>query len=253
MNKSVEKTLLERRSIRRNTRDIIPAEDLKFIYDAIRNTPTSYNGEQFSVVDIDDQELKEKLYELTGQKQIKTCNRFMVFCADFNKIETAARAKGLDCGLFPHSVDGYTVGVIDASLALMSALVAAESRGLATCPVGYIRTVDPLKVAELLHLPKGVAAVCGLTLGVPAELPDMKPKQPLSLLVHHNTYRTDGMLPELKQFDETISEYNRTRAGSKSTYDWTSHIVGYYKEGAGYHLGRAMRRQGFLTDDGEPF
>ena len=84
--KSVKDTLLQRRSIRRYEREQITPEQMDFIYEAIRNTPTSYNGQQFSVIDITDQKLKEQLYGLTNQKQIKTCSHFMVFCADFNKI-----------------------------------------------------------------------------------------------------------------------------------------------------------------------
>ena len=249
MSKTVEQTLLERRSIRRYTREKISQEDMDFIYEAIRNTPTSYNGQQYSVIDIDDQELKLKLYELTGQKQIKTCNHFLVFCADYRKIEIAAKAKGVDVTAFPGTVDGYTVGVIDASLALMSAVVAAESRGLATCPIGYVRTVAPTAVDELLGLPSGVALVCGLAIGIPSELPDMKPKQPASLLIHHNRYRSDDMLPDLLGFDSEIEYYNRTREGAKSTNDWVSHMTGYYEEGTSTDLLAASRRQGFLTAD----
>ena len=47
--KDIKSTLLERRSIRRYEREDIPAESMDFIYEAIRNTPTSYNGQQFSV------------------------------------------------------------------------------------------------------------------------------------------------------------------------------------------------------------
>ena len=57
--KDVKQTLLDRVSIRRYEREPIPREDMDFIFEAIRNTPTSYNGQQFSVIDIDDQNLKE--------------------------------------------------------------------------------------------------------------------------------------------------------------------------------------------------
>lgn len=50
--KSVKNTLLERRSIRRYEREDVSADDMNLIYDAIRNTPTSYNGQQFSVIDV---------------------------------------------------------------------------------------------------------------------------------------------------------------------------------------------------------
>ena len=72
--KSVQQSLLERRTIRRYERMKVEPEKMQQIYDAIRNTPTSYNGQQFSVIAVDDQQLKEQLYEITNQKQIKTCS-----------------------------------------------------------------------------------------------------------------------------------------------------------------------------------
>ena len=50
--KSVKSTLLDRRSIRRYERESIDDSTMEFIYQAIRNTPTSYNGQQFSVIDV---------------------------------------------------------------------------------------------------------------------------------------------------------------------------------------------------------
>ena len=122
----VKSLLLERRSIRRYERESISAEVLEFIYDAIRNTPTSYNGQQFSVIDIDNQELKEQLYGITNQKQIKTCNHFFVFCADYNKIMRLSEAKGIEFPGFCNTMDGILVGIVDASLAMQNALVAAR-------------------------------------------------------------------------------------------------------------------------------
>lgn len=112
--KSVKESLLERRSIRRYERQPIEPEKLDFIYEAIRNAPTSYNGQQFSVIAVTDQALKEQLYEITGQKQIKTSAVFMVFCMDFHKLRLAAKQKGVDTPAFDATIDGYTVGVIDA-------------------------------------------------------------------------------------------------------------------------------------------
>ena len=195
--KTVEQVLLERRSIRRYERENISDETLAFIYDAIRNTPTSYNGQQFSVIDIDNQALKEELYAITNQKQIKTCNHFMVFCADFHKIWVLAKEKGIDIPEFQNTMDGVIVGVIDAALAMENALIAASSKGLGCCCIGYARTADPFKLAELLKLPEGVFVVCGLAIGVPREMPDLKPKQPVGALIHKNSYSSDASLLEL--------------------------------------------------------
>lgn len=244
--KTVKDTLLERRSIRRYEREPIPQDTMNFIYEAIRNTPTSYNGQQFSVIDVTDQALKEKIYELTQQKQIKTCNHFLVFCADFHKIRVISDAKSITMPEFQKTLDGILVGSIDASLAMMSALTAAESEGIGTCCIGYTRTAAPEAVSRLLGLPQDTFIVCGLAIGVPREMPDLKPKQPLSLIIHSNTYNhDDNLCDELLEYDKEISVYNATRSGTRSDNDWATHIVDYYRMAMSYQMLAAVRRRGF--------
>lgn len=243
--KTVIDTLLQRRSTRRYEREAISEQDLGFIFGAIRNTPTSYNGQQYSVIDISDQSLKEKLAEITEQKQIKTCNRFLVFCADYNKIKVIADAKGLEMPRFNDTLDGVMVGVIDASLAMMSALVAAEACGLGTCCIGYTRTAAPEKISQLLQLPQGVFVVCGLAIGIPREVNEIKPKQPKSLIIHNNTYREDDMTPDLLEYDKKITAYNATRSGSTTDNDWAGHIIDYYYEAMNYDMLKALCNRGF--------
>ncbi|MDE7381817.1 MAG: nitroreductase family protein [Muribaculaceae bacterium] len=245
--KDVKNTLLERTSVRRYEREAIPEETMEFIFKAVENTPTSYNGQQFSVIDISDQALKEELYALTNQKQLKTCNRLLIFCSDYNKISLLAKKKGLTVPPFTDTMDGVTIGIIDASLAMMSAVVAAEAAGLGSNCVGYLRTVDPAKVAELLKLPKGVFVVCGLALGVPREHPDLKPKQPTSLVFHKNHYRQDDdkMIEELEAYDEVVKHYNATRSGGTSTNDWVAHILDYYYHAMDYRILDYLKAQGY--------
>lgn len=243
--KSVERTLLDRRSIRRYERQPVQQEDMEFIYEAIRNTPTSYNGQQFTVIDVTDQELKLKLYDLIGQKQIKTCSHFLAFCADYNRISVGAKVKGLEMPDFENTADGLIVGVVDASLAMMSAVVAAGSRGLGTCCVGYARTVAPEDIARLLGLPDKVFVVCGLAIGVPREMPDMKPKLPLPLLVHANRYCDEGMEAGLIDYDRLVREYNAVRSGTTTDNDWVGHILEYYREAMDYGMLEALRQRGF--------
>lgn len=245
MMKTIPEIFEQRRSVRRYERQAVTPGQMDLIYAAIRNTPTSYNGQQFSVVDVSDQVLKERLYELTGQKQIRTCSHFLVFCGDFNKIRCAAKSKGLEVPAFENTVDGLIVATVDASLAMMSAVVAAESMGLGSCCIGYARTADPAEIARELNLPKGVYVVCGLAVGVPREHPDLKPKQPLGLLVHPNRYRQDGLEKELLDYDSEIQRYNETRTGGQTSNDWVSHIVDYYREAMNYNLMEKLAPLGF--------
>lgn len=244
---SVKDSLLERTSVRRYEREAIPQETMELIYNAVRNTPTSYNGQQFSVIDISDQALKEELYALTNQKQLKTCNRLLIFCSDYNKIMRLAERKGLDAPAFTDTMDGVVIGIIDASLAMMSAVVAAQSAGLGSNCVGYLRTVDPAKVARLLHLPKGVFVVCGLALGVPREHPDLKPKQHADTVFFQNRYTADEtqLVDDLEKYDAEIQEYNRTRAGGTSDNDWCGHILDYYRHAMSYRILDYLKDQGY--------
>lgn len=243
--KTTEEILLQRTSIRRYTRERIEPEKLNYIYEAIRNSPTSYNGQQFSVIAVTDQPLKEKLYEITGQKQIKTCALFLVFCTDFHKIQRLTELKGIEMPKAQDTIEGYTVGVLDCGLAMQNASVAAMSVGLGCCCIGYTRTADPQETSKLLNLPEGVSIVCGLTIGYPNESPDLKPKQPLPLVIHPNTYRTDDMDALLTRYDENISEYNRTRTGTKTENDWAGRIAGYYQHIVGIDSKKYLTGQGY--------
>lgn len=245
---SVQTSLLERRSIRRYEREAIPEEDLRFIREAIRNTPTSHNGQQFSVIEISDQALKEQMAQISGQKQMKTCNRLFCFLSDFHKITVAAEAKHIELPGFVNTVEGLLVGTVDASLALMSAVVAATSRGLGCCPLGYARTADPDRFAELLNLPQGVYLVCALAVGVPREIPDMHPKQPLDLVVFNNRYGCDDMTGLLMEYDDTIKKYTATRSGATGEHDWIGNIVDSYREKENFSMLDALRRRGYGLD-----
>lgn len=244
---SVKKALLKRTSVRRYEREAIPEETMSFIFDAIRNTPTSYNGQQYSVIDIDDQELKEQLYERTGQKQLKTCNRLLIFCSDYHKMDVLANRKGIEMPAITDTMDGTIIGIIDASLAMMSAVVAAQASGLGSNCVGYLRTVDPLKLAEILKLPKGVFVVCGLALGIPREEPDLKPKQSNDTVFFKNAYTTDEakLADDLLKYDEIVAHYNRTRSGDTTENDWGGHIIEYYKHALNYKILDYLKSQGY--------
>ncbi|MDD6209328.1 MAG: nitroreductase family protein [Bacteroidales bacterium] len=243
--KTVKESLLNRRSIRRYERRALDPEQMLFIYDAIRNTPTSYNGQQFSVIALTDPERKAELSEIVQQKQVKTCALFLIFCVDFHKLHLAAELIGEEQPCFQDTIDGYTVGVIDASLAMGNALIAAESMGLGTCCIGYTRTSAPEAIAEFLALPKGVAVVCGLAIGYPNEMPDMKPKLPRDLVIFGDRYRHDieVMKEELKAYDEEVRQYNRHRSGGTTDNDWIRHILEYHYIASKYKLEEYLKDQ----------
>ncbi len=246
--KSVKDSLLERRSIRAYKPIDLTAEQLQFLYEAIRNTPTSVNGQQFSVIDVTDRDMKVKMHELTGMKQVETCSHFLLFCADYHKAEVAAADKGIDLAPFHDTAEGLLVGTVDAALAMMSAIVAAESMGLGTCCIGFARIAAPIEMGQMVGLPKDTYIVCGLTVGVPDDMPDLKPKQPAALSIHSNKYPSDETLrPLLKEYDDVVEHYNHTRSGSKTDNDWIGRIAGYYDEASKLHMLDVLHQRGFAV------
>ena len=91
--------------------------------------------------------------------------------------------------------------------------------------------------------------MCGLAMGVPRELPDMKPKQPLSAVIHKNSYSSSYELQNaMLEYDEVITQYNKTRSGTTSDNDWCGHILDYYREALSYHMLDYLKAQGFSPD-----
>lgn len=248
--KSVKDSLLNRRSIRSYKAQDITPEQLEFIYEAIRNSPTSVNGQQFSVVDVTDQALKDKMYEITAMKHVQTCSHFFLFCADFHKAEVAAEEYDIKLADFHDTAEGLLVGTVDAALAMMSAIAAAESLGLGSCCIGYARIADQQQMCELVGLPQSCYVVCGLTVGVPEEVPDLKPKQPAPLSIHQNRYPADSEIrPLLREYNELIDRYNKTRSGgTTSDYDWIHRIADYYEAASQLQMRAALAKRGFAYE-----
>ena len=68
--KNIVETILERRSVRRYERMAIEDEKKQLIYDAITTSPTSHNGQQFSVIAIEDQEIKESTVNILAMLNV---------------------------------------------------------------------------------------------------------------------------------------------------------------------------------------
>lgn len=245
--KNIVETILDRRSVRRYERQPIEEEKKQLIYDAINSAPTSHNGQQFSVIAIEDQELKEKIYELTKQKQIKTCALFLVFCSDYHKLDVFAKSKGMELPPIHQTIDGICVGYVDAAIAMSNARVMAEGLGLGCCCIGYIRTAAPEELSQLLGLPQGVAIVCGLTIGYPRQIPDIRPKQEQALFIHHNRYSDEGMVERLEKYDHIIAQHNATHTLA-DYIKWSKQMEDYYHESMGKHTLAYLQSQGYGVD-----
>lgn len=189
MNEIIQ-SLIKRKSVRVYTEQPICEEDKRLILEAAIQAPSAGNMQMYSILDITEQELKDKLSVLCdNQPFIAKAPMVLVFCADYQKWYDAfslAGAKPRDCG-----VGDLMLAVTDTMIAAQNAVVAAESLGIGSCYIGDI-IEEKEKVVELLQLPRYVMPVGMLVLGYPTtqQMEREKPTRPdISHIVMNNTYK----------------------------------------------------------------
>ena len=171
----VLKTLTDHRSIRRYTEEPLSPAQIDKIVLAAQAAPSSINGQQVSIVCVQDGAARQRAAELCGgQPWIAQAPAFLVFCADFHRAHLAAAMNGREMAIF-ESVEALLVGACDVGLAMGNAIAAAESLGLGIVPIGGVRS-QPQALVEMLELPRYVFPICGLVVGHPANLSSLKPR-----------------------------------------------------------------------------
>lgn len=245
MNETV-KNLLNHRSIRKYENKPIPNEVLEYILKCTQAAPTSINGQQYSVIVVTDQEKKSQIAELAGkQTYIDEAPVFLLFVMDYHRAALAAELHGEEL-VITESIESIMVGSVDIGIALGTAIAAAESLGLGIVPIGGVRR-SPQEIIELLDLPQYVYPVAGLVLGYGAEMPEQKPRIPMSMFRHDNAYNSDQR-EALKQYDTTISEYMiRRTAGEKDT-SWSQAVSSLYKKVYYPKVYETLKNKGFKND-----
>ncbi|MBP2632277.1 MAG: NADPH-dependent oxidoreductase [Firmicutes bacterium] len=243
------KLIRHHRSIRKYLEKDVPAEMLEAILESARAMPTSINGQQLSVVVVKDKDKKAKIAELTGnQVWIAQAPAFLVFVADFYKTTIACEKNGMP-EIIHESVEGTMVGTFDCGLAMGGAIVAAESMGLGIVPIGAIRR-NPEEMIRLLNLPERTFPVAGLVVGYPADSSAKKPRFPLQVFAHKETYQSDAIKQAIDEYDALMADYYSKRGsnGDRKETDWSSQVASAYKQVYFPAVYPAMIKQGFKND-----
>ncbi|MDR3687717.1 MAG: nitroreductase family protein [Coriobacteriia bacterium] len=189
---------------------LTPAEKSAILNAAFR-APTGGNMMLYSIIEVTDQALKDRLaVTCDDQSFIAKAPWVLVFLADFQKwIDIFAAS---DVGTVEVAEARMTPGpgdlllaCSDALIAAQNAVVAAESLGIGSCYIGDILELGETH-AEMFDLPAHVLPIAMLCLGRP-----LKAREPVvrfsKHVVHENAYRrlTPDELAE--QIAEMGAEY----------------------------------------------
>lgn len=209
--------LRSHRSVRRYTDEPITDEQRAAIVASAQAASSSSFLQCTSIIRITDKSLREQLVPLTGgQKHVAQAAEFWVFCADFNRhLQICPEAQ---LGL----AEQLLLGVVDTAILAQNAFTAAESLGLGGVYIGGLRN-NIEAVTELLNIPKHVLPLFGLCLGWPDEDHGIKPRIPVAMIMHENSYQpVDENV--LEQYDEEMAQYYLSRGSNTRRDTWSDHI-----------------------------
>ena len=185
----VIRQLYGRKSIRVYQDRDIEAEKKEAILRAAAEAPTAGNQQLYTILDITDQALKEKLVETCDhQPMIAQAKMVLIFCADCKKWYDAYVAVG--CQTRKPGVGDLMLAVTDAMIAAQNAVTAAESLGIGSCYIGDIMENCETQ-RQLLNLPEYVVPVGMVIFGYPTPQQKNRPKPErvkMEYIVHENSY-----------------------------------------------------------------
>lgn len=218
-----------RRTIRKydSTRQVDTSMIDKMLEDAARAANTG-NMQTYSVIVTTDPEEIAKLAPAHfSQPAITNAKAVLTFCLDINRFNRWCRLNNADPGL--NNLQGFTWGVIDTSLFAQQFVTIAEMNGLGTCYLGTT-TYNAGQIAEVLSLPSDVVPVVTVTVGYPAESPELQERLPIEAIVHHGHYKNPSddalvgfyaekeALPASKQFVKENNKENLAQVFAEVRY-----------------------------------
>lgn len=196
-----------RKSVRAYTDELITEEEKKFILEAALQAPTAGNMTLYSIIDVQDQKLKEELaVRCDHQPFIAKAPMVLIFLADYQKwydiFDTFTE------GVPSLEESDLFLAMEDCAIAAQNAVVAAESLGIGSCYIGDI--IENFEENQkLLNLPKYAVPYTMVVFGKPTQQQKdrIKPKRfELKDIIHVDTYQQKTKEETIHMFEKHSSK-----------------------------------------------
>jgi nitroreductase/FMN reductase [NAD(P)H] len=209
--------LLDRRVTRRYTEQPVPESLLDALLAAAQSAPTKSDLQQYSVVVMRDPARIKQIADWIGTMDwIASAPVFLVWCGDMRRNQRLCEHHGM-----PHAnnnLDTFLNTAVDCTLAMAQFIAAADTVGLGTCPISYVRSHIE-RVTPLLSLPPGVYPVSGLAVGWPVFRRPVSMRLPPSVVVHRERYDETRQDSEIRAYDERRGAREPVASGSLKNND----------------------------------
>ena len=179
--------------------------ELRELFDQVVLSPSSFNLQHWTFIAVREPALKQQLKEAaSGQSQMEDCSVAVLVCGNLDAYQDAPEIyKGAPVRIqeimLPKIQKFYEgnpqiqrdEAIRSASLAAMTLMYSATSRGWATCPmIGF----DPEAVCRLLHLTPNLVPVMFVVLGRQNDAPRPRSyRHPMEKVVRLNTLDGPGL------------------------------------------------------------
>lgn len=198
MNSTLE-VIENRKSVRAYLPEPLARAQRDAIVHAAMRAPTAGNQMLYSILEIEDQALKDHLaVTCDHQPFIAKAPLVLLFLADYQRwfdffrhsgVEALCRERGIP---FRHPQEGdLMLAVSDALIAAQTAVIAAESLGIGSCYIGDVMENYEAH-RDLLHLPAYTFPIALVCFGLPTEQQKQRPRPgryPEELIVFKDAYR----------------------------------------------------------------
>ncbi|MBI9045603.1 MAG: oxygen-insensitive NADPH nitroreductase [Anaerolineaceae bacterium] len=233
--------LKKHRSVRQFKPESVSREIVHTIIEAAGWAATSNFIQAYTVIRVINPEKRKRIASLAGgQTWVETSPVFLIFCADLNRAKQACIYENKV--MLPGYTEQFIIATVDVTLAAQNAMIAAESLGLGGVYIGGIRN-DPATVCSLLHIPEHVYPVFGMCLGYPVEQQEQKPRLPVNMILHEDTYQADVL--DLKKYNKICHDYYQGRSKTSRDETWTHQIAEMMSKPARSHMRAFLEQKGF--------
>lgn len=215
--------------------------------------PSKSDLQQADIVVVEAPSQREALAALLPDNPwAKAAPAFLVFCGNNRRHRRVHELRGH--GFANDHLDAFFNPAVEAGIVLGAFIAAAESVGLATCPISAIRN-HPEQVAEVLALPQHVFPVAGLCVGWPSGFTAMTPRMPLAATVHTDRHDDAALDRHIAEYDARRDRDKPVRArrrddlfGAHQPYTWSEDKARQYAQPERKGWGAFVRRIGFRLD-----
>lgn len=180
-------SIRNRKTIRKYSDKIVSDELLNKLLEEAEHTPTMGNLQLYSVVVTRSKGGKEALAPAHfNQPMVTGAPVVLTICADFRRTSTWAENRKAIPGY--DNFLSFINASADALLYTQSFCNLAEDKGLGTCYLGTT-VYMPQMIINALKLPKLVFPIATITLGWPAEEPNISDRLPIEAIIHYEHYK----------------------------------------------------------------